>query len=253
MDKLIIFKCPPRYTNILAQAGFTHISLANNHSLDCGRNGLKETVENLKKFSLIPLGIFDQNNQLLTCHFSSLDQKYHLICIIEGEGLARWEKRPKPLSIADPQVAQWIKSHTGENNHVIVYIHWITENWEVPPSCVIHNVNLLKNWGANIIIGHGSHNIGPIEWDEKSFIIYSLGDTVFDVNENIVNNGILLRLDLFANKIQPYILPYNIYDCQPDPVSGNQKEVLMKRIKFISKGISLIQCSKWVKIIREDN
>ena len=48
----IIFRAPARRAVELADAGFTALTLANNHILNCGPSGLSETVQALRKADL---------------------------------------------------------------------------------------------------------------------------------------------------------------------------------------------------------
>jgi hypothetical protein len=53
---LIAFRTPPSYTQLLKEAGFDVMSVANNHSFDFSVQGLKTRVKTLKRLALKPLG-----------------------------------------------------------------------------------------------------------------------------------------------------------------------------------------------------
>src|SRR5512143_217958 len=50
------FRTPPRYAAHLAEAGFTAVSVANNHALDFGMEGLDNTLEILDAAGIEPVG-----------------------------------------------------------------------------------------------------------------------------------------------------------------------------------------------------
>ena len=54
--KRFIFRGEPEWLPTLHRHGITHLNLANNHSIDQGRNGLLDTQEQIKKAGMIPIG-----------------------------------------------------------------------------------------------------------------------------------------------------------------------------------------------------
>ena len=54
--KRYVFRGDPQWLDSLRTYGFTHLNLANNHSVDQGRQGLRDTRENILKAGLIPIG-----------------------------------------------------------------------------------------------------------------------------------------------------------------------------------------------------
>ena len=54
--KRFVFRGEPQWLDSLRAYGFTHLNLANNHSVDQGRQGLRDTRLNILKAGLIPIG-----------------------------------------------------------------------------------------------------------------------------------------------------------------------------------------------------
>ena len=54
--KRYVFRGDPQWLDSLHAYGFTHLNLANNHSVDQGRQGLRDTRLNILKAGLIPIG-----------------------------------------------------------------------------------------------------------------------------------------------------------------------------------------------------
>ena len=55
--KRYVFRGDPQWLDSLRAYGFTHLNLANNHSVDQGRQGLRDTRLNILKAGLIPIGV----------------------------------------------------------------------------------------------------------------------------------------------------------------------------------------------------
>ena len=56
INKKYIFRADPNWLATLKSHGVSHLNLANNHSMDQGRNGLVDTDKNIRKAGLTPLG-----------------------------------------------------------------------------------------------------------------------------------------------------------------------------------------------------
>ncbi|MES2803237.1 MAG: CapA family protein [Bdellovibrionota bacterium] len=61
-------------------------------------------------------------------------------------------------------------------------------------------MNLIKSYGIDLIIGHHTHNVRPIEFNKKSFAAYSLGNLLFLGGKNYSTNDFPLwnRFGLFV-------------------------------------------------------
>ena len=54
--KRFVFRGEPEWLDSLRAYGFTHLNLANNHSVDQGRQGLRDTRLNILRSGMIPFG-----------------------------------------------------------------------------------------------------------------------------------------------------------------------------------------------------
>ena len=56
VGKKFVFRGKPTWAKALRQAGITHAALANNHTIDHGRDGLADTYHALRDADIVPLG-----------------------------------------------------------------------------------------------------------------------------------------------------------------------------------------------------
>ena len=54
--KRFIFRGEPEWLDTLQHHGYTHLNLANNHSIDQGREGLLDTKRNILTAGMVPIG-----------------------------------------------------------------------------------------------------------------------------------------------------------------------------------------------------
>lgn len=67
--------------------------------------------------------------------------------------------------------------------------------------------NLIKSYGIDLVIGHHTHNVRPIEYDGKSFAAYSLGNLLFLGGKNYSSNDFPLwnRFGLFVKNYYSFV------------------------------------------------
>ena len=154
---------PPANVKYLADAGFDLLSLENNHSLDCGADGLRETQSTLTDAGLGFLGP---------------DPVYRSVNDIRLALLAFDATGQFDLEAA----AEAVKSAQETGALVVVSIHWGAEyqsGASIPQKQIAER---LAEAGAALIWGHHPHVLQPAEWIHagKTLVLYSLGNALFD-------------------------------------------------------------------------
>lgn len=68
-------------------------------------------------------------------------------------------------------------------------------------------VALIKSYGIDLVIGHHTHNVRPLEYDGKSFAAYSLGNLLFLGGKNYSTNEFPLwnRFGLFVKNYYSFV------------------------------------------------
>lgn len=178
------FSVTPQNLKMLDKAGFTHLSLANNHTLDHGVDGYKNTVSQIVNLGLATGGYPTGLSSSSVSYIENGERKFALVYINATYGYPEKAKWQSYIS--------WAKSNSEV---VIVYIHW-GEEYEL-----IHNAaqeNLAKAFidgGVDLIIGHHPHVVQDIGIYKGKLIFYSLGNLVFDQYWNSdVSEGLVLEL-----------------------------------------------------------
>ena len=157
---------PPERVRFLAEAGLDLLSVANNHSLDCGLDGLAETESTLHAAGLTPLS-------------SSDEPAYRKINGLRLAFLA-FDDVSAPLD--GEAAAHLIRGAHDSSELVIVSVHWGVEYQGGVSERQRQLAQQFLNAGAILIWGHHPHVLQPVEWfnDGKTLILYSLGNALFD-------------------------------------------------------------------------
>ena len=165
-DNSFLFSAPTSYVQILTSGNIEAVSLENNHVMDHGTAGYEETQQTLRDAGIIysgggQLGVFTaQGVQIAMLSYQTFDQ-YPAI----------FDQVPKDVAAAKAQYPI-----------VIVSFHWGAEKDYAPNDNQQKLGKITIDAGADLVIGHHSHRINPIEIYKGKYICYSLGNFSFAGN-----------------------------------------------------------------------
>ncbi len=199
----------------LRAAGFTHLSLANNHSFDFGLAGYNNAVNELWNNDFVPFG---HPTILATSSVVVLTIDNTKIALI---GVHTLYSNPSKASI------EAVLAHAKNISDIqIVYIHWGDEYREFQSKQQRELAKIFAEAGADIIIGHHPHVVQGIEKINNTLVFYSLGNFIFDQYFSpAVQNGLMLTFSL-GDSPAVKLIPVTSQGtpAQPQEMVGKAKE-----------------------------
>jgi len=240
-----LLKCRPESFHAISNAGFNIVSLANNHILDYGEIGLKDTIALLKKNKILCCGAGLNLSQSrkpvyikkkgVTFGFLSYAMKGVQSASINTAGAA-W--------IDIDQINEDILSLKTQVDHIIVSLHSGLEFIDYPHPEFRKLCLEIAALGVSLIIGHHPHVIHGIEKVYDCLIAYSLGNLIFDISQmdyktDRSGQGFVLRCRFNRNMLIDYeVIPTIINtDLQPEQAVADSKKMIMARLKKISENL----------------
>jgi len=192
--KGINYRMNPENIHCITAAGINCCSLANNHVIDWGYEGLKETLFTLEKAQILHTGAGDNIYEAQKpARFSSPGKRRILIFGIgsSSSGIPyEWAAEDRKAGVntifnlsaeTANQTADLINAEKDQNDIVIISIHW-GENWgyNIPLVQKAFAHTLIDLTGASIIHGHSSHHVKGLEVYNGALILYGCGDFIND-------------------------------------------------------------------------
>lgn len=198
-EKEVTFKFPPETARLLGRY-IDGVSLANNHSGDCGVKGLEDTKHVLNEEDIFYL---------------SEDTAPHIVQIgdlaVAIMGVSELGRRVEDFKTT----VDAIKALKLKYDQVVVHIHWGYELATLPSEQQRQAAKTLIDAGADVIIGHHPHVIQPVERYKDGLIFYSLGNFIFDQTQPGTQVGLGVGLVHKKETIGAYTFPYKINDFKP--------------------------------------
>ena len=163
-----LFRAKPEWVTMLPDNGVETVSLENNHVLDMGADGLAQTKE-----TLLSAGIsYASENEPAVFYVKGVK--------IGSLAYQTFGGRHDELIAKVPGDIQALRDQGCEL--IIVSYHWGDELDYAPNNNQVRLGRATVDAGADLVIGHHSHRINPIEYYNGKYICYSLANFSFAGN-----------------------------------------------------------------------
>ena len=218
--KQYIFRSEPEWLDTLRQHGITHLNLANNHSIDQGREGLLDTKQNIEEAGMVPIGAGASMREAAgPVLLASSPRKVWLVPSLRLalENYSYLTDKPcvsqEPMDSLMQRVFQLRKADSTAV--IIVSLHWGGEHTSKPVPRQRMEAHQLILAGADALICHHTHNLQTIETFRGKPIYYSIGNFIFDPTHPINAEACIVRLKITSDTINTETLPVQIRHCVP--------------------------------------
>lgn len=206
------FRAEPKSIEGLTYAGFDVLSVANNHIFDYGRPAMEDNFNRLKEEGIKYVGggfSEEEAHSPIIKDIKKTKIAYLAYTNLGSEYFAATKER-SGIAWLDEGIIEDIKTAKESADIVIVSMHFGEEYQPQPSPNQIYFAQLAIDSGADLVIGHHSHIVQPIEKYNDSYIAYSLGNFVFDQGfSEKTMEGLVLEVLVKNGKINK-VIPRNI-------------------------------------------
>ncbi len=235
MKNLYSFRMNPSIIPVLKGVGFSIVSMANNHAGDWGLDAFVDTLARLKENEILYTG---GGNNLTEAQEPIIIEKYGIKIGFLGfsdvgpEWMKAKNEKAGILLANDPNLNQIIQNASNKVDHLIVSFHFGNEYKKIHNARQENLAHRAIDNGAKIVMGHHPHVIQDTEVYKNGFIVYSLGNFIFDQHFSAdTMEGMLLEIKL--NKIGEMFIKKNIIKLskiyQPETlIQGKEEKIIFK-------------------------
>ncbi len=201
---------------------FDVVSLANNHALDHGEPGLKDTERTLAARGVL---------SAWRGHDAVLNRGHRTITLIARDYPPRLLREPETDLVGgidaelddETEVVEAVRA-AGRRGVVIVSLHWGHTGLSIPSPGQRRLAARLVDAGASAVIGHGPHIPQGVERRGRAIIAYSLGNLAFGCRCSETTDAFLLRftLDPSGSAREVRLVPIHAGIMAPASVSDDE-------------------------------
>jgi poly-gamma-glutamate capsule biosynthesis protein CapA/YwtB (metallophosphatase superfamily) len=195
------FRTSPAALDVLAGGGIDVVTMANNHAVDYGPVGLKDTLRAVRTSPIPVVGIGRNQREALSPHRVTIRGTSIAIfaASAEPDQLARSAAGPHKAGIAafdarPGALLEAVRAATGHGDVVVVYLHWGTEGERCPTREQGPLAQALVAAGADVIVGSHAHVLLGSGWMGDSYVNYGLGNFLWYHNHEPASGVLQLRV-----------------------------------------------------------
>jgi poly-gamma-glutamate synthesis protein (capsule biosynthesis protein) len=240
-NKQYTFRVAPENVQIFKDMQVDVVSLANNHSMDFGIEGLTDSFAALNSAGIQYVGAGNNLTQAREIKYFKVKGK-KIAClgasrVIPEPTWNAYANKPGMLTTYDPAyLVEDIKTARSQSDYVVVYVHWGLEKHETPEE---YQRNLAKQYidaGADLVVGSHPHVLQGIEYYKGKPIVYSLGNFMFYSN---IKQTALLKVSLNGqNEGSLRLIPGKaVNSLTGEVVKADEKQKFYEYMSNISFGI----------------
>lgn len=198
----------PEWAIRLREAGVHVLSLANNHLMDYGPEGLLDTIDNLKHVGIKWLGAGNNIREARAPLYTNVSgNKIALVArtsVYVASPSYADDKTPGVARFELQETLSVLKDCKAKADLVILLLHWGLEDYRYPTPSQRALATQLIDAGADFIIGHHPHVLQGMESIGNGAVAYSLGNFLFDHFDWHFTNrdGILQKQEIRLSPMQ---------------------------------------------------
>jgi len=236
----VIFCAPPDAGGTLRRAGITVVSTANNHAFDYGVKGLQETIEFLRRDTILFTGTVMQPGEEFTpVIIERYGMKFGFVAYTQT---VNFRRRWQGLISNFDSARAWREIHALKSrvDFVIASYHGGDEYKDIPGRSAEREMELLADFGSDIVLGHHPHVPNGIHNVRGCWIFHSLGNAVFNQPQRFWTQRSFAVLFEFEsrngqNKISSIeLIPFHPGYQPCTDLKEKEKEELLDRIQKLS-------------------
>jgi poly-gamma-glutamate synthesis protein (capsule biosynthesis protein) len=179
------FRSDPEVAGALKRAGFSILSLANNHAMNFGAEGIKETFKYLNDASIAYVGAGNSEDEAYAPKYVEINGIiFGFLAFTDTDVLppdsSIYDVQPGVAVMNVERCMEAVREAKAHADVLIVSIHSGTEYTDTPNLRQTVFAHAMIDEGADLIIGHHPHWVQSIEQYNGKYIFYSLGNFIFD-------------------------------------------------------------------------
>lgn len=233
---------------MLADAGFTVLSLANNHYYDLRADGQLQSPKVLGDVGILPIGASRTEAPLYRIEsFEAKGWRIGFLSVTNRINTPVSSAAPTPdkpqvpyIELVDmpDKLLPLVEQARASHDLIVVAIHWGDEYDEAPNVYQQKVAHALLDGGVDMLIGHHPHVLQAVEHYKHGVIAYSLGNFLFEHTGEIPRLTGVLRTKWVAGKTQPCMSEVVFHSAymkrtpypHPSPATGAMGKQVRKRV-----------------------
>lgn len=189
------FRARPETVKVVTDGGFDIVSLANNHSLNAGREAILQTLDVLDKEQVKYCGAWRDRSATCAPTYLQAGEGPVRLAFIAATDLSFGHGSYNKVAPDRSNLLAQIRAARQQADLVVVSVHWGDEYQSLPNQRQRNTAHAAVNAGADLVLGHHPHTLQGVEIYRGKPVLYSMGNFVFDQREGERMESAIFHLD----------------------------------------------------------
>ena len=228
-SKAYTFRTTPSAFQALRRGGVTVASMANNHGMDFGVEGLRDSLAAARRqrFPVIGIGL-NAKQAYAPFRTTVKGQRLAILAatqVLDDHLIASWTAGPGKPGLASakdvPRLVRAVRQARRTSDTVVVFLHWGVELMECPTTDQRTLARTLVRAGADVVVGGHAHRLQGAGRMGPALVGYGLGNFVwYGTTELSTRTGVLF-VTVTGRRVDGYRWkPARIVGGVPHPMTG---------------------------------
>ncbi|HNR68184.1 MAG TPA: CapA family protein [bacterium] len=241
-DKTYTFRVPPEFSRGVQRAGFDVVTLANNHILDYGCEGLADTRAALDAVGILHSGAGpNRQHACQPVYWQQGETRVAFIGYSFTYPTEFWATKSGcgTCHPSEQMVEETLHQARAQADWVVVSFHWGEEKRTTPKDYQIYFAHLAIDNGADLVLGHHPHVLQGMEVYRNRLIAYSLGNYAFGSYSPSARDSAILKVILDDNgllyaRVIPVSVTNHFVEFQPRILNGAEAARIIADLNRLS-------------------
>lgn len=240
--KQYTFSCSPSYAKALSEMGVDVVSLANNHTLDYGREALSDTFATMDELGILYGGAGESVERAEEVQIIEVNgKKFGFLAVSRVIPEGSWKVEQQTPGIFscydDTRLIELVQEAKEECDFLAVYPHWGVEYEAYPQDYQTKIAQHCLEAGADVVVGSHTHCLQGVTYLEEKPVFYSLGNFIFGQN---IEQSAIVRVTVTADGTVSYeLLPVYATGGVTYLADGEKGTQILQYINSISSGAAI--------------
>lgn len=230
--KTYTFRAPASAFDAIEMGGVDVVTLANNHGLDYGLTGMRDTLAAARRAGVPLVGAGRNAARAYAPYRITVDgQRIAIIGatqVLDDHLISEWTAGPGKPGLASAKevdrLVRAVEQVRATSDTVVVYVHWGVELDSCATSDQRTLAARLVDAGADIVVGSHAHVLLGAGRLGKAFVAYGLGNFVFYASREETSRSGVLEVTVTGRRIDGYRwIPARISNGIPHPLAGSER------------------------------
>lgn len=239
------FGASKEHAQLLVDAGFTAVSLANNHWYDQKLAGVEQTPAILGELGIVPLGAPTRDEAVFRVEpVQAKGWRIGVVAFTNRSNAPQRDSAPTLPFLSAREVAGTVapvvEAARDDYDILIGFVHWGEEYEDGPSGAQKKAAHALIDAGADLVIAHHPHVLQGVETYGDGLIAYSMGNFLFENTNDPARLTGVLRVTMSSTGCRERVVFHPAYVKRtpvqhPVPASGYMGRKVRERVRYVGK------------------